>query len=96
MVVSIGHYIRFNHISHLKIPGPWQACLFNGSSHAMLARITMINLTRFEIWFVTGSQHLYGPEVLLQVAEHSQHIAAALEGTTLIPYIPSPIIQLAM
>ena len=31
-----------------------------------------------EIWFVTGSQHLYGPETLQQVAEHSEKIAAAL------------------
>jgi len=31
-----------------------------------------------EIWFVTGSQHLYGPETLEKVAEHSQQIAAAL------------------
>jgi L-arabinose isomerase len=22
----------------------------------------MINLKQFEVWFVTGSQHLYGPE----------------------------------
>ena len=30
------------------------------------------------IWFVTGSQHLYGPEVLKQVAANSTQIAAAL------------------
>lgn len=30
------------------------------------------------IWFVTGSQHLYGPGVLKQVAENSQQIAAGL------------------
>jgi hypothetical protein len=23
-----------------------------------------INLKQFEVWFVTGSQHLYGPETL--------------------------------
>jgi L-arabinose isomerase len=27
------------------------------------------------IWFVSGSQHLYGPKVLQQVAENSQKIA---------------------
>ena len=32
----------------------------------------------FEIWFVTGSQHLYGPETLDQVAENSQKIVAGL------------------
>ncbi|MFI6482175.1 L-arabinose isomerase [Nonomuraea sp. NPDC050663] len=30
------------------------------------------------IWFLTGSQHLYGEETLAQVAEQSQAIAAAL------------------
>ena len=39
----------------------------------------MINLKQLEVWFVTGSQHLYGPETLKQVAAHSQEIAAALE-----------------
>lgn len=31
-----------------------------------------------EVWFVTGSQHLYGEETLRQVAEHSQQIASSL------------------
>lgn len=35
----------------------------------------MINLKKNDVWFVTGSQHLYGPETLRQVAEHSQQIA---------------------
>ena len=35
----------------------------------------MINLKEYEIWFVTGSQHLYGEETLKKVAEHSQQIA---------------------
>jgi L-arabinose isomerase len=38
----------------------------------------MINLKQYEIWFVTGSQHLYGPKTLEQVADHSKEIAAAL------------------
>jgi len=38
----------------------------------------MIDLKQFEVWFVTGSQHLYGPKTLEQVAAHSQEIAAAL------------------
>jgi len=33
------------------------------------------NLSEFEVWFVTGSQHLYGPETLAQVASHSKTIA---------------------
>src|SRR4029079_6577424 len=39
----------------------------------------------FEVWFVTGSQHLYGPETLQQVAEHSQKIADALHRSDIIP-----------
>ena len=33
------------------------------------------------IWFVTGSQHLYGPRVLQQVAENSEAIATGLSGS---------------
>jgi L-arabinose isomerase len=39
----------------------------------------MINLSNFDLWFVTGSQHLYGEEVLQTVAEHSKTIAKALD-----------------
>ncbi|MDP9312672.1 MAG: L-arabinose isomerase [Chloroflexota bacterium] len=45
----------------------------------------MIDLNQFEVWFVTGSQHLYGPETLEQVAEHSQVIAQALNESVAIP-----------
>lgn len=45
----------------------------------------MIDLREFEIWFVTGSQHLYGPETLNQVAEHSARIADALAHAPSIP-----------
>jgi L-arabinose isomerase len=34
-----------------------------------------------EVWFVTGSQDLYGEETLKQVAVHSQEIAAFLHNT---------------
>jgi L-arabinose isomerase len=43
-------------------------------------------LGRREIWFVTGSQHLYGPEALRQVAEHSKTIAASLDEGGAIPF----------
>ena len=33
-----------------------------------------------EIWFFTGSQELYGPETLEQVAQQSQEVAATLDG----------------
>jgi len=38
-----------------------------------------------EIWFVTGSQHLYGPETLKQVAKDSQAIVAGLKSSKRIP-----------
>ena len=44
-----------------------------------------INLKQSEVWFVTGSQHLYGPETLKQVALHSQAIAKALNLSPAIP-----------
>ena len=45
----------------------------------------MIDLKQYEVWFVTGSQHLYGPKTLEQVAAHSQEIAQALSASALIP-----------
>lgn len=45
----------------------------------------MINLKQLEVWFVTGSQHLYGEETLKQVAEHSQIIAKSLNEASQIP-----------
>jgi len=55
----------------------------------------MINLKTFEIWFVTGSQHLYGEETLKQVAIHSQEIAAALNQDARIPVtvVYKPIVK---
>jgi L-arabinose isomerase len=38
-----------------------------------------------EVWFVTGSQHLYGPETLKQVACDSQNIVKAFNETSVIP-----------
>ena len=38
----------------------------------------MIQLATPEIWFITGSQHLYGPETLKQVAVNSQKIVGRL------------------
>jgi L-arabinose isomerase len=39
----------------------------------------MDNLKKLEVWFVTGTQHLYGPETLKQVATDSAKIASALD-----------------
>jgi L-arabinose isomerase len=45
----------------------------------------MENLKTFEVWFVTGSQHLYGEETLKQVDEDSKKIAEALDRSARIP-----------
>lgn len=45
----------------------------------------MIELSDSEVWLVTGSQHLYGPETLKQVAEDSEKIAAHLNNDHRIP-----------
>jgi L-arabinose isomerase len=49
----------------------------------------MIDLKQNEVWFVTGSQHLYGPETLEKVSEHSREIAAALGNS---PHIPVRVV----
>jgi L-arabinose isomerase len=48
----------------------------------------MLSLSPYQVWFVTGSQHLYGPEVLEQVSAHAQHIVNALAQS---PHIPVQI-----
>ncbi|MGZ4274935.1 MAG: L-arabinose isomerase [Solirubrobacteraceae bacterium] len=45
----------------------------------------MIDETRGSVWFVTGSQHLYGEETLRQVHEHSRVLAQALNDSPAIP-----------
>lgn len=43
------------------------------------------SLDGVEVWFLTGSQHLYGPETLAQVAAQSQAIAAQLDAASDVP-----------
>ena len=45
----------------------------------------MIDLKEYEVWFVTGSQHLYGPKTLEQVAVHSREMAKAFGESKHIP-----------
>ncbi len=45
----------------------------------------MIDLRKYEVWFVTGSQHLYGEETLNQVAADAQVIAEALDASEALP-----------
>jgi len=46
------------------------------------------------VWFVTGSQALYGDEALGQVAEHARQIAAGLDGSPAVPVrvIAQPVV----
>jgi L-arabinose isomerase len=55
----------------------------------------MINLKNFEIWFITGSQHLYGEETLKLVAEHAEQISAGLNNAKEIPVrvIYKPVVK---
>jgi L-arabinose isomerase len=42
----------------------------------------MIDFGTLELWFATGSQHLYGDETLKTVAKHAEEIAAALSRSS--------------
>ena len=44
-----------------------------------------MKLASNEVWFITGSQHLYGPQTLAQVAADSAVIAHALDDAEAIP-----------
>ena len=45
----------------------------------------MADLKHLEVWLLTGSQHLYGPETLLQVQAHADIIAASLNENSEVP-----------
>lgn len=57
----------------------------------------MSTLKKYEFWFLTGSQHLYGPETLNQVAAHSVIIAKGLSDAKDIPcsVVFKPIVKTA-
>jgi len=45
----------------------------------------MTSMKQIEVWFATGSQHLYGPETLEQVAKDSREIVKALDAAPAVP-----------
>lgn len=45
----------------------------------------MIQIDHYELWLVTGSQHLYGDETLKEVAAHAETIAKALSESSELP-----------
>jgi|SRR5579859_5581182 len=57
----------------------------------------MIDLKELEVWFVTGSQFLYGGETLHQVALNSQRIVSELHSSNRIPtkVVFKPILKTA-
>jgi L-arabinose isomerase len=57
--------------------------------------VNTVDLKQFEVWFLTGSQTLYGAEVLRQVATHSAQIAKALDGALAIPVqvVVKPVVK---
>jgi L-arabinose isomerase len=44
-----------------------------------------MDFKEFEVWFVTGSQHLYGETTLQKVAEHSQEMAQGMTSSGKLP-----------
>src|SRR5215470_13637435 len=45
----------------------------------------MTDIAELQVWFLTGSQHLYGDETLKKVQDHSTEIARALAAAAAIP-----------
>jgi L-arabinose isomerase len=50
-----------------------------------MTRSIIPDLAQNEVWFLTGSQDLYGEETLRQVAEQSQEVVAQLNASSSIP-----------
>lgn len=46
----------------------------------------MLKVKPYEFWFVTGSQHLYGPETLQQVEAHAQKMVEGLSSDSALSY----------
>ncbi len=57
--------------------------------------MSLPDLKSFEVWFVTGSQHLYGPETLEKVAEHAEKITTAFNASKKIPVkiVYTPVVK---
>jgi len=55
----------------------------------------MNDLKRLKVWFVTGSQPLYGRAVLQQVAAHAQQVVRALDAAPAVPakLICTPVVK---
>ena len=56
-------------------------------------KVTLRSLDGLEVWFATGSQHLYGEQALAQVADHARSVVAAIDGAGVVPVrvVPKPV-----
>ncbi len=54
-----------------------------------------MNASKGQIWFLTGTQNLYGEETLQQVAEQSQQVVAQIKAGTTAPveYLWKPVLK---
>ncbi|WP_238387145.1 L-arabinose isomerase [Sphingobacterium olei] len=52
-------------------------------------------MNKLQVWFITGSQDLYGPETLAQVAKHAEEVANYFNDSQIIPVqvIYKPIVK---
>ncbi|PKQ27051.1 MAG: L-arabinose isomerase [Actinobacteria bacterium HGW-Actinobacteria-4] len=55
------------------------------ANHSGSSRSIVPDLATYEVWLLTGSQTLYGEEVLAQVATQSQYVAKGLQAASEIP-----------
>ena len=55
----------------------------------------MTSLQELEVWFVTGSQHLYGPAALAKVADDARVIASSLDQQPQVPVrvVAKPVVS---
>ncbi|TJZ63480.1 L-arabinose isomerase [Sphingobacterium olei] len=55
----------------------------------------MTEMNKLQVWFITGSQDLYGPETLAQVAKHAEEVANYFNDSQIIPVqvIYKPIVK---
>ena len=52
----------------------------------------MIKPHSYEVWFVTGSQHLYGPETLQKVSENAREMAALFSEKLPVEVVYKPVL----
>jgi L-arabinose isomerase len=58
-----------------------------------MSRSIIPDLKSYEVWFLTGSQDLYGEETLKQVAEQSQAVAEELAGGLPVTVVWKPVLK---